>query len=348
MTITATPGNTRFRKHQIGIQTLLNTAVPATYVEPYRGAITFNPNTTDPDVDVGSLDPILAPYRMAQEVACTKTGPLPYDPLSIRLSAGLMGGIAPATVGGTGKRWTYQIASLTADVFDVYSDEWGDDTSDAATTPNADGILAFGGLINVLEETMPEDLGPWAINDQWVYSGATFGNRTAGLTVDANPEWVFGADSRFYLDTVVGNIGTTEIASTVHGATIRISNNLDLKRFANGNSTRFNLGGYGRGPRVIEFIVTVAKTAAMIAERATLDDDPVPTRYLAATTTSTQFAGSGIPFSYDRRGAFRLFDVSDGEIGSNSVMTLTYRAFYDSTLGYAYRALVNNALTALP
>ncbi len=85
MTITATPGNTRFRKHQIGIQTLLNTAVPATYVEPYRGAITFNPNTTDPDVDVGSIDPALDPYRMAQNVACAKTGPLAYDPLPIRL-----------------------------------------------------------------------------------------------------------------------------------------------------------------------------------------------------------------------------------------------------------------------
>jgi hypothetical protein len=127
-----------------------------------------------------------------------------------------------------------------------------------------------------------------------------------------------------------------------------VSNNLDLKRMANGNSTRFNLAGYGRGPRVIEFVLTVAKTAAMIAERATLDDDPVPDRYLAATTTSTQFAGSGVPYTYDRRGAFHLFDVSDGEIGSNSTMTLTYRAFYDATLTYAYRALVDNTLSALP
>lgn len=348
MTIAATPGNTRFRKHQVGIQTLLNTAVPATYVEPYRGAITFNPNTTDPDVDVGSLDPMLDPFRMAQEVACTKTGPLAFNPAVIRLSAGLKGGVSPSTVGGTGKRWIYQLASLTSDVFDVYSDQWGDDTSDAATTPNSDGILAFGGLINVLEETMPEDLGPWTVSDQWVYSGATFGNRTGSLTIDQNPVWAFGADTRFFLDTAVGNIGTTEISNTVHGATIRVSNNLDLKRMANGNSTRFNLAGYGRGPRVIEFVLTVAKTAAMIAERATLDDDPVPDRYLAATTTSTQFAGSGVPYTYDRRGAFHLFDVSDGEIGSNSTMTLTYRAFYDATLTYAYRALVDNTLSALP
>ncbi len=36
-----------------------------------------------------SLDPILAPYRMAQDVACTKTGPIHYDALPMRLSAGL-------------------------------------------------------------------------------------------------------------------------------------------------------------------------------------------------------------------------------------------------------------------
>jgi hypothetical protein len=346
MTITATPGNTRFRKHQVALQTLLNSAVPATYVEPYRGAITFNPNTTDPDVDVGSLDPVLSPYRMAQDVACTKTGPLPYGPLPIRLSAGLKGGVSP--VSAAAKTWTYQVASLTADVFDVFVDEWGDDTSDVATSPNADGVLAFGGLINVLEETMPEDLGPWAINDQWVYSGATFGNRTAGLTVDQSPIWVFGADTRFFRDTTAGGIGGTPLTDTVHGATIRVSNNLDLKRFANGNSTRFNLGGYGRGPRQIELVLTVAKTTATIAERATLDDDPVPSRFFAVTTTSTVNAGVGTPYSYDRRGAFRLFSAEDGEIGSNSTLILTYHAYYDSTLTYAYKATTVNATAALP
>jgi len=257
-----------------------------------------------------------------------------------------MGGISPVVAAAD--TWTYQVASLTADVFDVFSDEWGDDTSDAATTPNLDGILAFGGLIDVLEETMPEDLGPWAISDQWIYSGATFGNRTAGLVVDASPIWVFGADTKFYLNTTAGAIGTTEISSTVHGATIRVSNNFDKKRYANGNSTRFNLGGYGRGPRQIEMVLTVAKTAAMIAERATLDDDPVPNRFLAATTTSTVNAGVGTPYSYDRRGAFRLFSAEDGEIGSNSTIILTYRAYYDATLTYVYRARTVNATAALP
>lgn len=346
MTIAVTPGNTRFRKHQVGVQTTLNGVVAATYVEPYRGAITFDPGTTDPDVDVGSLDPVLAPYRGAPEIACTKTGPLPFGPLPIRLNAGLKGGVA--AVSAAAKTWTYQVASLTADVFDVFSDEWGDDTSDAATTPNTDGILTFGAVINQLEETMPEDLSPWTISDQWIYSGATFGNRTAGLVIDPSPVWVFGADTKFFKDPTAGAIGSTALTNTVHAATIRVNNNLDKKRFANGNSTRFSLGGYGRGPRQIELVLTVAKTAAMIAERATLDDDPVPSRFFAVTTTSTVFAGLGAPYSYDRRGAFRLFTAEDGEQGSNSTMILTYRAYYDATLTYAYKAAVVNALATMP
>jgi hypothetical protein len=346
MPISVTPGNIRFRKHQVGVQTLLNTAVPATYVEPYRGAIVYNPNTTDPDVDVGSLDPVLAPFRPAPDISCTKTGPLPFGPLPIRLAAGLKGGVAPAI--GAADVWTYTVASLTADPFDVFSDEWGDDTSDNATTPNSDGILAYGGLIDVLEETMPEDLGPWTVNDQWIYSNVTFGDRTPALTVDASPIWVFGADTIFKMDSTAGGLGTTTLTNTVHGATIRVSNNLDKKRFANGNSTRFALGGYGRGPRQIELVVTVAKTAAMIAERATLDDAVVPSRFWDVITTSTSNAGVGTPYAYRRNGAFRLFSADDGEQGSNSTMTLTYRAYYDATLTYAYRAVATNQMAALP
>ncbi len=346
MPIAVTPGNTRYRKHQVGVQTLLNTAVPATYVEPYRGAIVYNPNTTDPDVDVGSLDPVIAPYRPAPVISCTKTGPLPFGPLPIRLAAGLKGGVA--AVVGAADVWTYQVASLTADAFDVFTDEWGDDTSDLATTPNADGILAFGGLIDTLEETMPEDLGPWTISDQWIYSNVTFGNRTAALVIDPAPIWAFGADTIFKMDATAGGLGTTTLVNTVHGATIRISNNLDRKRFANGNSTRFSLGGYGRGPRQIELVLTVAKTAAMIAERATLDDAVVPSRFFDVITTSTSNAGVGTPYAYRRSGAFRLFSADDGEQGSNSTMVLTYRAYYDATLTYAYKAVVTNTMAALP
>jgi hypothetical protein len=235
------------------------------------------------------------------------------------------------------------LSSLTADPFDYFTNEFGDDTE--AT----DGIIAFGGVIDTFEEEMPEDLGPWEINDEWVFAGATLGqNLTDGLNVDASPIFVFGADTDIDMDPTPGAIGSTKLDDALHSATFRISNNLDQKRFANGSNTRFQLAGYGRGERVGELTLVFAKTAATIAEANTLDDDPVPSRYFEISTVSTSEAQAGTPYRYTRRMAARLFERAEGEIGGNSTIELTYRTFYDSTLGYAIRAEIVNTLTALP
>lgn len=340
MTVSAIAGAVRQRYNQLGIQTVLNTAVAATRKVPWRGVITYNPNVTDPDVDVGSIDPILAPYLLAPDVGWNPTGPLDFDNAAIRLSAALKGGVAGVTaVGAT--TWTYQVASLTQDVFDVYSVQSADDTE--AT----DTITAFGGVIDTFEETLPEDGGPWTISDQWVFSSATLGqNGTDGITIDQTPEWVFGGDTAFYKDTGAGSIGITPWAD-IHSATIRISNNLDRKRFQNGSNTRNQLGGYSRGPRVIELVITASKNATAIAERATHDDTPRPSRFFKVSTTSSELIGA-VPFRYDRLGAFRLFEVDDVEVENNAAIQFTYRAYYDTMLTYAYRSVLVNTLPSLP
>ena len=341
-----TQGFTRFRKIQVGKQSVINTAVPATRVLPYRSAVVLNPNRTDPDVDVGSLDPIIAPFATAQDVTMSgAAGPQTFNDLSIRLSAGGKGGVSPTGNGVAGYTWTYTLASLTADSFDYYTVETGDDTSDSGGS----GILGFGGVINNFAMTMPEDLGPWTVSDDWVFSGATYGNRTGALTVDANPIFAFGADTSFYLNANAGAIGATQISDAVRGASLTINNNLDLKRYANGSNTRFNLGGYGRGPRTIELTLTVEKTAAMIAEAITLDDTPVPNRYIKISCNSTENAGSGgTKAKFEFFLPARLYSVTEGEIGGNTNYTFTYHGFYDSTLVYAFKAIVVNSLSALP
>jgi hypothetical protein len=339
--ITAIPGAIRERFLQLGIQTVLNTPVTPTRRVPWRGIPSYNPNITDPDVDVGSLDPILLPYAMGVEADMNATGPLDFNNAAIRLSAALKGGVAGSTASGV-TTWTYQVASLTQDSFDVYTVQQADDTE--AT----DAITAYGGLIDVFEETLPEDGGPWTISDQWIFSGANLGqNATDGIVIDASPEWVFGTDTAVYMDAVVGSIGITPMDG-LHSAVIRISNNIDRKRFHNGSNTRFQLAGYSRGPRQIELILTVAKTAAWVAERATFDDTPRVNRYFKVSTTSTEIVSGVTPFRYDRLGAFRLFEVEDGDTNNNATMTLTYRGFYSATLGYAYRSVLVNNLTALP
>jgi hypothetical protein len=338
-------GFTRFRKIQVGKQSVIGTAVPATRVLPYRSAIVVNPNRTDPDVDVGSLDPVIAPYATALDVTMPgAAGPQTFNDLPIRLSAGVKGGVSPTGSAGAGYTWTFTAASLTADAFDYWSVQTGDDTSDSAGA----GINGFGGVINQFGMTMPQDLGPWTVSDDWVFAGATYGNRTGSLNVDSNPAFMFGGDTAFYLNSVAGAIGATQIVDAVRGASLTIGDNLDLKRYANGSNTRFQLGAYGRGPRTIELTLTVEKTTAMIAEANTLDDTPVPNRYIKIAANSTENAGTSTKYMAEFYLPVRLFSVTEGEIGGNSNYVLTYHGFYDSTLTYAFKSVVVNSLSALP
>ncbi len=331
-------GFTRFRKHQVGKQSSISSNTPATRILPYRGAIQIDPARTDPDVDVGSLDPILAPFNGATEVTGSWEGNLAFDDAPYLWAGTIKGGVTPT--GATAKSWVFQAASLTADAFEYFTDQWGDDFT-------TDVINAGGGVIDSLELSFGDDLTAFEVNADLVYARADISGFTGGLTIDDTPNWVYGADTEVFLDTVAGSIGTTRLVDATHGATVSIGNNLDRKRFANGSNTRFQLAGYGRGAREVEVTIVVAKTAATVAEAATLQATPVPNRYIDIKTTSPEIITGSTPYSQTIRVPARLISRSDGEIGGNSTITLVYRGYYDSTLTYAIRVVVVNTLAAL-
>lgn len=325
-------GFTRLRYHQVGLQSAILTPVSATRVLPYRGAIVVNPARTYPDVDTGSLDPNLSPFAGARSITGTWTGKVAFNDLPNVFSAGGKGGVTP-----TGSyTWTYTYASLTADSFDYFTDQWGDDTN--AT----DGIQGVGGVINEYTLSFANDLSAWDLSANLIYADGDLATpKTAALSVDTSPTWVYGAKTAFSLDTAFGSIGNTMWADGVHNGSWNWKNNLDQKRFANGSNGAFALSGFGRGEREITFAVTVAKTSDSIAEAATLLDDPVPTRYIRTKV----FGPSG--YSWTRDAAVNLISRADGNIGGNTTMTLTYRAKYDTDLGFAVKDVVVNTLASL-
>jgi len=338
-------GFTRFRKIQVGKQSVIGTAVAATRVLPYRSLVVYNPNRTDPDIDVGSLDPVISPYMVAPEVTMPgAAGPLTFNDLAIRASAGIKGGVSPTGSAGSGFTWTFTAASLTADAFDYYSVQTGDDTSDSAGA----GTNAYGAVINQFSQSMDEGLGPWTVSDDWIAANAVYGNRTGGLNVDAAPKFVFGADTKFYLNTTAGSIGATPLDAAVRGATLTVNNNLDQKRFADGSNVRFALNSYGRGLREITLDLVVEKTTATIAEAVTLDDTPTPNRYIKISTNSLELAGTVTTCFSEFYLPMRLYSIDDGEIENNTNWTFHYKGFYDSTLTYAIKLIVLNSLSALP
>lgn len=344
MTISQVPGAVRLRFNQFGIQSSLNTAVAATKRVPWRGGIVVEPNWTDPDIDEGSLDPVALPYPGLLDITSTKTGSLYYNDLPLRLLAGLKGGVS-ATTSTTDQTWDFQVASLSSDVFDIFTNQTGDDTEATDTT------IGIGGVIDSLEDTYPQDLGAASISDSWVYSTATLGgNGTDSLSVDSAAVPVLARDLTVKMDTTAAGIGGTLISGTSgpHEVVVRVQNNLDRKRLMSGSNSANQLAGYGRGDRVIELVLTVPKTSTWITEANTILTAVKPSRFFDIGVFSTSETKSGVPYSDRHRGAFRLFTKGETEIGSNVALVLTYRAYYDSTLTYAYRRTVHNtAATAV-
>jgi hypothetical protein len=332
-------GLTRFRQHQWGKQSSFASNTVATRRMPWRGAIEVDPARTDPDVDVGSLDPILAPFLGPQTV----TASLDITALSYNDAPYYWGALLkePAiTGGGANKTHTIQAASLTADDFLYITDYWGDDVA-------SDYIIGGSGVGDSGEIGFGDDLGVWTGSLDMIYARAQLGTGpTGGIVIDDTPEWIYGAHTEVFLDTAFGSIGTTKLTDSVHGATVRVTNNLDQKRFANGSNSAFQLAGYGRGPREIEVELVLAKTTATVAEFVTLDDTPVPERFIELRTTSPETI-NGANYSQVIRTSGHLISRSDGELGGNSIVTLTYRAHYDADLGYAIRVVLVNGLASL-
>lgn len=88
-------GFTRNRAWAFGKQSAHGTAVSPTRQVPWRGVLEVDPNWRDhEEVDVGSIDLVLSPYRTITDVTANLTGPLSFDEVSTIMAAGVRGGVA--------------------------------------------------------------------------------------------------------------------------------------------------------------------------------------------------------------------------------------------------------------
>ena len=161
-TLTPVAGVTKLRAFQLGLETTPFTQHAATRRMPWSFAPTVNANWTTPTADTGTLDPAIAPYRTALDVTGAATGECYANDMPNVLSALVMGGITPST-SGTAKTWTYQPASTSQDVFDLFTGEWFDDAV-------ADAFTGTGGLIVSVTFTYPQDLGPITHSANWRFA----------------------------------------------------------------------------------------------------------------------------------------------------------------------------------
>jgi hypothetical protein len=339
MTVAALPGNVRLRAFQLGKETTFGSAVAATRRFGWSFAPTVDPHWTFPTSDTGTLDQALPPYRMALDVTGQATGPLAYNDAPYLWAALAKGGVTP-TGGGTAKTWTYTPASTSQDIFEIFTGEWGDETTDQFQY--ADGVL------DILQLTYPQDLGPIAVQADWRFASVVYPNAKTALSVDPAPTWAYAADTSYYFNDSAGAIETTQLSNSVHDAVLVINNNLDVKRFQNGSNTRFQVAGYGRGLRTFQVTYNFAKSTAALAEVAKwLNANPVE-RFASIRTDSVQAAQAGIDYSQDIRFSGYWFTRTEGTYGTaNTTAQLVCQGWLDQTLTYPFNVAVVNTLTAL-
>jgi hypothetical protein len=326
-------------------QSAHGTAATPTEAVPWGGILEINPNwTTIDNVDTGSIDEYMLPYRTVTDSSVTLEGPLAYNSIPLLMAAGVRGGVT--ATGGPAYTWAHQALSLTGTTLDEFSAQWGDDY------PN-DGVRLRDGVVEQIEFTMGDDLGPWQVSSQW-YFGQVSPNvtRVSGLVVGSNLAWVYGADTALFLNSTAGTIGTTQISDALHSAKVTITNTIDRKRFANGSNTRFAVSAFYLGERTIEAEFTFAKADAIVGLtnselRNFLNATPV-TRYVELVATSTEIITGSTPYSWSLRLPLTWRTKGEGEMNANTTVTLTGTGRYDSGLGYALRSSVVNSNATLP
>lgn len=311
----------------------------------WRGTPTIEPNWTDQtDVDTGSIDPTLPAYRTQTDITATLAGPLTYNDWPLLMAATIRGGVT--ATGGPIYTWAHQSLSTTTTTPDEFSAQWGDDVTQ-------DGMRFRDGLVEDLEVSFDESLGPWQVSSTWRFGYVNpHVTPVAGLTVGSNLSLVFGADTALYIDATSGGIGGTLISNALHSMSIKVTPTIDQKRFANGSNTRFAVAGYGYAGRDIEFTFTFAKDPAIIAagtsESVNWLAGSQVVRYFKVNAISPDVVSGSTPYSLDLRFSGTWRTRTDGELGGNTTVTLMGKGRLDDGLGYALRSSVVNSRPSLP
>lgn len=339
--LTPQAGVTRLRAFQLGLESSFKTAVAATRRMPWAFTPTVQPNWTKTTSDTGTLDLAIAPYGTALDVTGTATGQLFSNDAPTLISAGVMGGLS-LTGGSTAKTITAAPSSTTQNTFDTYTGQAFDDAT-------ADAWSFAGGIITDFSLEYPQDLGPINLTANWRFAkiAAYPATPTPALTVDAAPVPLYCADTYIFVNSTAGAIGTTQMVDQVYGLTIGLNNNIDVKRWANGNSTRFEVDNYGRGERVLDYNFTFAKATAAIAESVLWIAAAPTERYMEIRTMSTVAAQSGIPHELRWRIPGYWFTRTEATIQTNTGFTLAGQQVYDATLTYPFEVVSVSTRTSL-
>ena len=345
-------GLVRLRKHQFGRQSAMGSPVAATRAYPFKGVPDVDLGWTDPEIDVGSLDPVAAPVRNTPTIGAPLTdNSLHYNDLPLKLAAFFGGNVAP-TGAGTAQTWQFDPASETVDPIDVFTYQFGDDVL-------TDWFQLGDGLLTSWEITGPEGLGPLTDSMAWKFgSAASTGSTdspvtgvvpTPALNVATNDAVVYLKDIAIFISSTYAAIASSQITDALHSFVLRFTREVDEKRYANGDQ-EFDIDDYATASRGIELECSWAKTSDIVGTGSEADawfSDDAVTRYVrirAIAKVIAEAASTYYSLTFDM--PMRYYTRSDADSGGNSIVVLTGHAFNEpDTFAGVFKGTVVCTLT---
>lgn len=324
-----------FRKIQIGLETTRGTAVAADKI--LNGTLRVIPSITRhrPQDERGSL----AEYKRSVDIAKSSTlrweGDATYERIIDFLSMGLVGSITPTSPGlGTVQRWTFTPSLTFGNDQDSYTFEYGDDTQvwEVAFVQMSNMELAIA-LDQVV--TIRADLyGHMA--DKTTFTGS--------LTEDTLHE-IIANDGKVYIDDSWANLGTTQKASLVAGATLRFPTGLTPVKYLDGS---LEFSSFSQQMRHFELDLDLIVSTDAITEYDKWAAEHGDLRAVRLVFETTEEIESTFPYkmTIDMIGKYtsdpQLLDEREGE----SMFRLTLASHEDSS-GNELSIVVDNAVSAV-
>jgi hypothetical protein len=329
-------GFTRARKHQFARQTTFGTKVPALRAYPKTGVPTVDLTKTDPPVDTGSIVKTVAPYLGAPNITAALTDPaLAYDNIPL-LMAAMFGGEEDPSGGGTPKTWSWKPSAVAPlDPVDVFTYEFGDDVED-------DWFQLGDGFLTGLTLTGPDGLGPISVSETWLFgSGSSTGSTdfpvtgtvpTPSLFVDTAPAYVYLKDMGLYIADTLAGISAGQILNALHNFTMTITKQFDEKRWADATQS-FDVEELAVTGYDVALALTLGKTEDTVGTGSEADawysEDAVARVIQLKFESLVDIPGGSTPYSSKFTMPAWYYTRDDGEVGGNSVLTLTANAYFE-------------------
>jgi len=243
---------TAFRRIQGGLESTRGTGVAADKV--FLGTLTMTPTVTfhRPVDERNSLAEFQRSIAVSQITRMRFEGDATYDQLIDWLSMAVRGAISPATVESTGRVWTFTPNTTSKNVQDSYTLEYGDDVQawDSAFVicDNLELAIALNEVVSVRADLF----GKFAAK-------TTFTGSLSALAVTE----IVANNMKVYIDGTYANLGNTQVATLVAGATVRLPTGIAPARYADGS---LDFGAVSESKTHLEIDLDLINSTAGITE----------------------------------------------------------------------------------